>query len=209
MDSANLCCYICDSKTNANKLKNIVDVKTAISKKPMVEYLIKFLRNRDEPIRAHNGSSRCVLCDECIDQINTHDEAYSLVEQVEKELKTKIAATANRYEEIRTLQKNQSEIVDLEAMDDADELPFDEMEFDADPTSDMLNTYASDDDFKFDDDDTEDSNDSFVWPRNSDAEKTTTAAATAADTKKTTPFVYSCTICPANFYDKYEMEVKA
>lgn len=219
-------CYICDIEINRRLRKNVFEMKTQHSKKPIAELLKRF-QNGVGTIQARDGSNNvniCILCDDCIDIINTYDEAYSLAEQVEKQLKGMIARTEKRYENANGVTKihgnttiiahRKSKEPVVESHDVAAD-PFDSDEMQADQNSDfecvndadVLNIPEPEEDIESEEEDI-DSDDSFVWPKNSALKrKREKEKEKGKENVKKKAHIYKCIDCPADYRNKYEMQV--
>lgn len=203
-------CFICDSKTNRIIQKSVFETRTQHSRKPIAELLKRF-QSGNEAIQAHDGSTICVLCVECIEEINAYDEAYQLVEQVGAKLKKMMAETKERYRNtknvVKILETEQREVnrnpkqtvvfanpFELDEMNDDHSLSFDN---DNDLVT-MSEEESEEKDF--------DSDDSFNWPKSSTI-KWKRGKVKGEENVKKKPHVYKCIDCPAEYRDKYEMQV--
>lgn len=208
-------CFICDSGTNRISQKSVFEIRTRHSRKPIVELLERF-QSGSEAIQAHDGSSNCVLCDDCIEEIDAYDEACQLVEQVGAKLKKMLAETKERYQNT----KNVATILETEQIEAnrspkkpvsnpnvifADPFELDEMNdsFDYDNDTDLVT--MSEEEFQSEEEDF-DSDDSFVWPKSSTLKWKREKVKGKKNVKKK-PHVYKCIDCPADYRDKYEMQV--
>lgn len=211
-------CYVCDIETSKRVRKSIFDIKSQHSKKPIAELLERF-QNGVGAIQARDGAHTCVLCDDCIDLINTYDEAYMLAEHAEKKLRGMLARTEKYYEsakdamEILITEQVKAKPMPKEPVMRPDDVavaedPFDEDEMHIDRTSefehgndtDAVNTPEPEEDIESEEGEI-DSDDSFVWPK-------IVAPIRRRDKEEATePDIYRCIECPADFRDKYEMQV--
>lgn len=214
-------CYICDIETNSRARNIVSDMKSQHSKKPIAE-LLKRLQNGVGAIQARDGSNTCIVCDDCIDTINAYDEAFMLAEQVEKQLREMIARTEERYGSVkdgtrilRTSPNNANPMPTEPVLNPgdvvADLFHSDEMQadqyFDFDAVNDADAVSMSDPDEYIESEEEEiDSDDSFVWPKVS-ALKRKQVKEKGLPIVKKKPRIYSCIDCPADYYDKYDMQV--
>lgn len=217
----NFRCYICDIETNSRARNIVSDMKSQHSKKPIAE-LLKRLQNGVGAIQARDGSNTCIVCDDCIDTINAYDEAFMLAEQVEKQLREMIARTEERYGSVkdgtrilRTSPNNANPMPTEPVLNPgdvvADLFHSDEMQadqyFDFDAVNDADAVSMSDPDEYIESEEEEiDSDDSFVWPKVS-ALKRKQVKEKGLPIVKKKPRIYSCIDCPADYYDKYDMQV--
>lgn len=199
-------CYICDLEINKSVQKSLFEIKTQHSRIPVAE-LLKRIQKGIETFRPHDGSNICVLCGNCIDKINAYDEAYQLAERVEAELKEMMAHTKGRYQNLTILDTEQMKPIrkaqDFASKPDevaADPFKLDEMKdehslsFDDDTDAGSVEmSEPEEEDF--------DSDDSFVWP------KSAVAKEREGKEEAQKPEMYRCIECPADYRDKYEMQV--
>lgn len=214
-------CYICDIETNSRARNIVSDMKSQHSRKPIAE-LLKRLQNGVGAIHARDGSNTCIVCDDCIDTINAYDEAFMLAEQVEKQLIEMIARTEEHYGSVKDgtrilrnapinaipmpkepLLNPANVVADLFDSDEmqADQCSYFEAVNDADEVS-----ISDPDEYIESEEEGIDSDDSFVWPKVS-ALKRKQAKEKGLPTGKKKPRIYSCIDCPADYHDKYEMQV--
>lgn len=202
-------CYVCDNEINTTVQRSVFDIKSRHSGKPIAE-LLKRLQNGDGTLRAHSASNACVLCDECIEKINAYDEAYQLAERIEKQLKEMIVRTKERYEnvkdpiEIHWNEKSKSNRTMLEVPDGFAVDTFESVER-VDPTFENKNEVVivseQEEEIESEVEDI-DSDDSFVWPKNGAFKR----KRETGEQKQSE--IYKCIECPADFREKYEMQVK-
>lgn len=210
-------CYVCDIELSKRFRKSIFDIKSKHSNNAIAE-IIKRIQNGVGTIQAHDGSSPCVSCDDCIGLINTYDEAYMLAERVEKQLTSMIARTEKRYESakdaiiILDTEQMKSKQIPKESISrpknaivadpfDADETHIDGLaELEHGNDADTVNMSEPEEDIESEEE-TIDSDDSFVWP------KTGVLKRRQDKEGATDPDIYRCIECPADFRDKYEMQV--
>lgn len=214
--SSTLYCYICDVETL--KRKSVFGIRTRHSRLPIAE-LLKKIQNSD--IRPRDGSNICVLCDDCVDEINIYDEACQLAERVEKQLKETLARTEKRYENgtdpIKIFETEQMEVsrdskeaaLNLNCVA-ADQFDLDEMNgvsLDLDDNNDTCSANMSEPENEVESEEEDfDSDDSFVWPKSS-ALKRKREKEKGKENVKKKQHIFKCIDCPAEYRDKYEMQV--
>lgn len=209
-----LYCYICDVETL--KRKSVFEIRTRHTRLPIAELLKRFQKS---DVRPRDLSNICVLCDDCVDEINIYDEACQLAERVEKQLKETLARTEKRYENVIF------EIIETEQMEvsrgskepplnrncvAAEPFELNEMNCASsglDDNNDACSANMSelDDEFESEEEDI-DSDDSFAWPKSSALKRKQGKEKGKAKAKKKHHF-FKCIDCPAEYRNKYEMQV--
>lgn len=207
-------CYICDVAVPKRIQKSVFEIKTRHSKKTIAEILERF-QNGD--IRPRKASNNCVSCDDCIDKINAYDEAFQVAERVEKQLKEMLARTEGNYEcdmdpigshDTKQLKRSpplHSNVVtvdpiELDEINDCGSLGFDN-------DNDAASTNSSEPEEEIDSEEEDfDSDDSFVWPKNSTLKRKREKDKSKENARKKS-HIYRCIDCPADYRNKYEMQV--
>lgn len=208
-------CYICDIENSKKNHKNVFNIKSQHSRKPIAD-LLKKLQNGDEIIGSRSGSDTCVICVNCIDKLNAYDAACLLVKQVEGELKTIIEQTEKRYriekDPIKIDANVRSHVPESKPYVVAAE-PFhlDEMQIEFDfGLNDENNAKAaviseSEDQIDSIDDDF-DSDDSFVWPKHNVLKRRKEKDRGKTQGKKKRR-LYKCIECPGDYNNINDMQV--
>lgn len=213
-------CYICDFETNKRNQQSLFDVRTRYSNKPVVELLKRF-QTGDGTIQARDGSNICVLCDDCIDEINAYDEAYHLAAQIEEQLKEILILTAKRYRRGKDIlkipeqdQMNVNQIARDPVLNPNVVVaePFETFEMDGtslgfQDNNDAGSASISETEEKIEsEEDDFDSDDSFVWSRNSNLKQKQERKNNMGISRQRR-HIYSCIECPAHYCNKLEMQV--
>lgn len=216
-------CYICDTGINRRIQTSIFDIKSRHSKKPIAELLKRF-QKVGQRIQARDGSKTCALCDECIRKINAYDEACQLAERVEKQLKEMIARTEERYQkgndpiEITETRHTNASRTQGESKPTPNAIIADSVASNAMPVdhnsdfeyeNDVVTLDSSEPEVEFESAEEEiDSDDSFQWPKPGALKRKREKGNYQENVKKKKkPQIYKCIDCPADFRNKYEMQV--
>lgn len=189
-------CFVCDGICDGQIQNNVHEIQAHCSKRPIVDFLTKF-QSDDKTIQSRDGSNFCVLCDDCIEQFNLYEEASMAIERIQQQFKEKIACTERHYEAMNAfhfIEKSEppspADPIGMGVHSDNDE--FGNEENDGEEFGEFGNV------FQFSDQDEHmDSDDSFDGSGHNESKS-----------KQEEP-VFNCSVCPAEYYDRFDMQVYA